>query len=362
VKIAWFRERPLDGEDAADDTVQAIRQLGQTHEIELITRAGAHDFVWKHFRAPYDLTVFELLDEAGASFIAAYAAHYGGVTIVSGAFPHSAAGARALRRACAAARLLIARDEASAARLHDEHPTIPVRAIPPGWGSDRGQIGVRSVSGSGSGTGSDPVRFAVVGRNRDRTAANAMRRAQEAGAHARLVPTPDAADVVLALAWPPDGEPLMPALAAMAAGQAVVVFETEVTAGWPALDGHTWRPRPGSSAEPIVVSIDPRDEEHSLTMAIKRLAGDAPLRNTLAAAGHAWWQSHATAAHSLARWRAVMDEAIAAPPPAPLPDLLDGSATARRILAELGVSVDLFPQRPSHPATQPPSYPPASQL
>jgi hypothetical protein len=150
------------------------------------------------------------------------------------------------------------------------------------------------------------------------------------------------ADVVLALAWPPYGESLLPAIAGLAGRQAVIVFEAEATSGWPALDPQSWQPRAGLPDPPIVVSVDARDEEHSLMLAIRRLASDAMLRAALATAGHAWWHAHGTLEHTIAEWHAAIDAALAAPPATPPADLQDGSANARRLLDQLGVSVDFL--------------------
>ena len=58
----------------------------------------------------------------------------------------------------------------------------------------------------------------------------------------------------------------------MAAGKAVITIETEATAEWPAIDPQTWRPRGlAVNDAPIAVTVDPRDEEHSLMLAIRRL-------------------------------------------------------------------------------------------
>ena len=59
------------------------------------------------------------------------------------------------------------------------------------------------------------------------------------------------------------------------------MLETEHTAGWPALDPQTWQPRGWTGQPPVVVSVDPRDEEHSLSLALRRLASDAALRDAL---------------------------------------------------------------------------------
>jgi hypothetical protein len=133
----------------------------------------------------------------------------------------------------------------------------------------------------------------------------------------------------------------------MAAGKAVVVFETEHTAGWPALDPQTWQPRGWTDETPVVVSIDPRDEEHSLALALRRLSIDAPLRHQLGTAARAWWQRHATLDHALHAWRSILAEAATLTPPPRPPNwprhlIADGTERARELLREFGATVDFL--------------------
>ena len=58
--LAWFRAADPDPSNPLDDTALLIAQLRATHQVDVITEANAHDFVWRHFRAPYDLCVYEL--------------------------------------------------------------------------------------------------------------------------------------------------------------------------------------------------------------------------------------------------------------------------------------------------------------
>jgi len=137
------------------------------------------------------------------------------------------------------------------------------------------------------------------------------------------------------------------AFAGMAAGRAVIVLETEITAGLPALDPQTWQPRGWTGQPPIVVSIDPRDEEHSLALALRRLATDAQLRESLGAAAHEWWRQHATLDHAVQAWRSILAEAITLTPP-PRPSdwprhlTANGTERARDLLAEFGATVDFL--------------------
>ena len=176
-------------------------------------------------------------------------------------------------------------------------------------------------------------------------------RAREAGARLELITGPpdlilNKADVVIATSWPPPDELTM-ALAGMAAARAVVVLETDSTAGLPALDPQTWQPRGWSGEPPIVVSVDPRDEEHSLSLALRRLANDATLRDALGSAAHEWWQRQATPDHAVRAWRSILAEAVSATPlprPANWPPHLsaDGTARARELLGEFGATVDFL--------------------
>jgi hypothetical protein len=87
-------------------------------------------------------------------------------------------------------------------------------------------------------------------------------------------------------------------------------METEATAAWPAIDPQTWRPRGLAATEaPVAVTVDPRDEEHSLMLAIRKLSADAALRAQLGRAAHAWSETHATLARAASAWTAILGEA-----------------------------------------------------
>ena len=345
MKLAWFRPTlptPTPMRDSPlDETALAIVEIGQTHEIEIVTPARAHDFVWRQFRAPYDLCVYELGTWPELRLLP-YALHYPGVMVMPEASFESRE-APLCRRACAGAHMLIARDEAVADHLADQYPDVPVRHVPLG-------IGPADPSAKRSVTPAAAVRVGVIG-NRS-VAEAAVQRAREAGAQLELmdgtaVEAIAQAEILIVLSWP-GGESLTGALAGMAAGRPVIVFEMETTAGWPALDPQTWQLRGALAVgPPIVISIDPRDEQHSLVMALRRLAGDLDLRQSLAAAAHDWWRTHATHAHAMAGWHHVLQQAAALPRRRPAPAVAasvdDGTAVARAILSEMGTSVDFLP-------------------
>jgi glycosyltransferase involved in cell wall biosynthesis len=106
-----------------------------------------------------------------------------------------------------------------------------------------------------------------------------------------------AADVTLALRWPPVRETPAIWLTAAAAGRTGILFDLVHLALVPMLDPRTWRrhaPSDGSAqgdAEAVAVGIDVLDEDHSLRLALPRLARDAGLRQRLGAAARGYWQS-----------------------------------------------------------------------
>ena len=365
MKLAWFRAAPPDAGSCLDDDAGAlIAELRATHDITVFTAANAHDFVWMHFRAPYDLCVHELDNTDAHQFIWPYLLHYGGVlrlhtqTLIDS---RSAALAREgrtidyqrevafnqgwamLRAPLLASRLVIVPHAFTAEALMEQYPEARVRVAPAGVREARE---VPEVRGS-------TVTFGVLDDGRLEVVERAVQRARDGGAAAELMadasPTRvlQEADVILALRWPTFGEPLTTAIAGMAAGKPVVVYEIETTADWPAFDPQTWQPRGTSGGAPIVVSIDPRDEEHSLMLAIRTLAADRELRAQIGRAAHDWWRANATIAHAADAWRTLLIEAASLAPPARPADwpahlTADGTEGARRILAEFGERVDFL--------------------
>src|SRR6185369_3312732 len=96
-----------------------------------------------------------------------------------------------------------------------------------------------------------------------------------------------------------------------------------------------------SQEPPIAVSLDLRDEEHSLMLAIRRLADDPRLRAALAGAAYEWWRTHATVPQAVDAWARLLEETVTLPPPT-VAERADGTQTAREILREFGLSVDFL--------------------
>jgi hypothetical protein len=98
--------------------------------------------------------------------------------------------------------------------------------------------------------------------------------------------------------------------------------------------------------DPVCVSVDIMDEDHSLRLAMRRLATDAALRARLGAAARAWWTREHAPAVMLADYRRAIEDARARPaprPPAGLPPHLrdDGDARLRTLLEPFGVTAGL---------------------
>jgi glycosyltransferase involved in cell wall biosynthesis len=157
-----------------------------------------------------------------------------------------------------------------------------------------------------------------------------------------------ACDVALNLRWPTAREVSGPWLRSLAAGVPTVITQLTHLADVPSLDPRTWRPNTevaastGDSADPaaVCVAIDLLDEDHSLRVAMRRLARDAALRRTLGAAGRAWWQARHAPAVMLEDYRRIIPEALErrVPEAALPPHLLDeGFGTLDRLAAAVGV-------------------------
>jgi hypothetical protein len=343
-----------------------LAELGRDYAIDVVDATGAHDFTWRQARRPFDLCVYELGGDAAHDFVWPYLFHYPGVLCLRTAWVHGSRTTLLARTGRArehadevafgrgdllhapirAARLVVVADRRLAARLREEHPDAVIRQVHPGWPAPSPW---RKTERAGA-----RVRFGAADADTAAVLSRAAGRAAASGASVEVVNGTDpaaildAADVLVALDWPPSGEPPAAALAAMAHGKPSIVLETEATALWPALNAQDWRPRHFDAGEPpIVVSLDPRDEEHSLMLAVRRLAADPGLRQQLADAGRAWWSHHATIEKAVHAWRGVLEEAarMGTPvrPPGWPPHLqADGTDHARTVLRDFGLTVDVL--------------------
>lgn len=113
-----------------------------------------------------------------------------------------------------------------------------------------------------------------------------------------------ACDAALTLRWPSAGEVSGPWLRCLAAATPTVITQLPHLVGIPWLDPRTWsravgvpssEDASGASSDPdgaCCVAVDILDEDHSLLLAMRRLARDGALRDRLGRAGQRYWVAH----------------------------------------------------------------------
>jgi glycosyltransferase involved in cell wall biosynthesis len=156
-----------------------------------------------------------------------------------------------------------------------------------------------------------------------------------------------AMDVCLCLRWPTAGETSGPWLRALASARPTIISDLAHLSHVPTLDPRTWRRHapsadssPEADARSAAIGIDLLDEDHSLRLAIARLATDSALREQLGRAGRAYWEQEHTVTHMVEDYLRAISLAVSQPLPEPqLPRHLrpDPGAQARAILAPFGL-------------------------
>lgn len=165
-----------------------------------------------------------------------------------------------------------------------------------------------------------------------------------------------AADVCLCMRWPSSRSTSASWLRCLAAGRPTVITDLVHTVDIPALDPRTWTllhaPQPPSeeegasrSVDPVCVSIDILDEDHSLRLAMRRLATDARLRAALGRRARGLWTERFTLDRMVTGYRDAIETACAAPLPAaalrarwPGHFLTDGTEHAASLLRKMELS------------------------
>ena len=134
------------------------------------------------------------------------------------------------------------------------------------------------------------------------------------------------ADVCLCLRWPTSRETSAAWLRCLAAGRATVVTDLVHMTDIPTLDPRSWKlahaPAPleretldTPRAEPVAVSIDILDEDHSLKLAMERLVTDAKLRAKLGRNARALWEARFTLEGMASGYRDAIVATVASPMP-----------------------------------------------
>jgi glycosyltransferase involved in cell wall biosynthesis len=179
--------------------------------------------------------------------------------------------------------------------------------------------------------------------------------------HERLGGYIEASDVCLCLRWPTSRETSAAWLRCLAGGRATIVTDLAHTADVPAYDPRSWTvsfapaTRTDALGWPLrddgaCVAIDLLDEEHSLRLAIQRLATDTRLRERIGTEARALWERRFTLERMQAAYVDLIEAAMQTPiGPAPRPDLpahfrRDGTEHAARLLEDIGLGDDRIAQ------------------
>jgi glycosyltransferase involved in cell wall biosynthesis len=151
-----------------------------------------------------------------------------------------------------------------------------------------------------------------------------------------------AVDVTINLRWPTAREISGPWLRALAAGKPSIIVDLLQTTDVQTLDPRSWTPFGGAAThdDPIAVAIDILDEEHSLRLAMRRLAEDESLRRTLSTAAKRYWQREHSPEAMRDDYERLIAAALATPAPSralPMHLLESGTGLLERLLKPFGV-------------------------
>jgi glycosyltransferase involved in cell wall biosynthesis len=164
-----------------------------------------------------------------------------------------------------------------------------------------------------------------------------------------------ASDACLCMRWPSSRETSAAWLRCLAAGRPTIVTDLVHTVDVPALDPRDWsvlhaptvaadEAAWSSTPEPACISIDILNENHSLRLAMRRLATDPRLRAALARGARNVWSERFTLERMVSGYLGAIERARTAPGPdaealARLPPhfLTDGTERMMRLLREIGL-------------------------
>jgi len=119
VRVAWFSPMPPSRSGIAAYSAEVLPLLGARGiGADVYVDTNAHDFVWKHRRDPYDLTVFQLGNASCHDYIWAYLFRYPGLVVLHDAQLHQA-------RALALTKRWVPRRDDYLAEFRANHPDAP---------------------------------------------------------------------------------------------------------------------------------------------------------------------------------------------------------------------------------------------
>ena len=417
-RLAWFSPMPPVRSGVAACSAELVPALRAFVDIDVFVDVSAtpaqtsatpgtfsaHDFVWRHGQAAYDLTVFQLGNSSTHEFIWPYLLRYPGLAVLHDAHLHHARAAALLRAGREAdyraefhwnhpeanvdlaelavagfdnhlyyhwpmTSLVVATSRAVAVHatslvgeLRAEANGTLVEPIRLGHGapvSDAARAEARARVRTRLGIANDVTMIGCFGglspdkRVPQVLDAFADTRRHVSNIHLLLAGAPPphydprpaieqlgirdavtltgylegdddltahiaACDVALTLRWPTAREISGPWLRCLAAGTPTVIIQLAHLVDVPSLDPRTWHAHAGANSsdiEPVCIAIDILDEDHSLRLAMRRLARDADLRRGLSRAGQRYWNATHSLAAMVDDYRRVIPLAISRPAP-----------------------------------------------
>jgi glycosyltransferase involved in cell wall biosynthesis len=149
-----------------------------------------------------------------------------------------------------------------------------------------------------------------------------------------------ASDASLNLRWPTAGEVSGPWLRCLALGLPTVIVDLAHLADVPSLDPRTWQLHDGATGAPVCIAIDILDEDHSLGLAMRRLATQPALRDRLGRAAAEQWRREHALHHMVEDYEQLIGRVVQRTIPRPsLPDHLvaDGGRVLAEVAGQFGV-------------------------
>lgn len=416
MRVAWFSPVPPVKSGIAGRTAELVELLRQRgHELDVfvdepVARAAetvrsAHDFIWRHARAPYDLNVYQFGNSSHHDYEWPYAFRYPGLVALHDTHLHHARAALLLRdrrpadyrtefafdepganadlaelaingldtplyyrwpliRALAAtARLVVTHGEEAAGEIRshlEDAPDLAARVSSVALGEGErpdpaSALEARRSVRAKHGIPPDAMVFGVFGgiapEKRIDQILDAFEACRPALPSARLMlagaPASHydlnaslagrsiddsviltgyletdraltdhlaACDVTFNLRWPTAGETSGPWLRALAAGRPTIITDLLHLRNVPSIDPRGWRR--SQEADPVCVAVDILDEDHSLRLAMRRLATDSAMREALGRAALEWWTREHTVERMADDYERVMEDARRTQPPA----------------------------------------------
>jgi glycosyltransferase involved in cell wall biosynthesis len=183
----------------------------------------------------------------------------------------------------------------------------------------------------------------------------ALEQQREASAHARRIHVCDyvpdeaigdylaASDACLCLRWPTALETSASWLQCLAAARPTVISDLAHLVDIPTIDLGSRRASQAST-DRVAIAIDLVDEEASLILAMRALAGDQQMRDSLARSGHAYWSANHTLGAMAGDYERLIAQAAARPAPVvtdlPAHFTDDYSEMARTLVERFGIALD----------------------